>query len=163
MSTLVFTRHACLEGRRTSRPVLSCARPWSQSWSVISLTRRPSYRPPNRGALRLEGRLTTSRQPHWEGAPSLTWYAKALPKGETSHVDLEWGSSEGFDLRSYWKEEENNLKSVRPGTDATPCPIVQDSLPSINSIRPVTDLAHTWLISDLKELDWTSLNRVSLL
>ena len=113
--------------------------------------------------LRLEGRLTTSRQPHWEGAPSLTWYAKALPKGETSHVDLEWGSSEGFDLRSYWKEEENNLRSVRPGTDATPCPIVKDSLPSINSIRPVTDLAHSWLISDLKELDWTSLSRVSLL
>ena len=33
---------------------------------------------------------------------------KALPTGETSRVDLEWSSSEDFDLLSYWKEEENN-------------------------------------------------------
>ena len=113
--------------------------------------------------VRLEGRVTKSHQPYWKGAPSLSWCAKALPTGETSRVDLEWSSSEDFDLLSYWKEEENNLKSVRPGTDATPCPIVGDSLPAIESIRPATDLAHSWLIGDLKELNWTDLSKVSLL
>ena len=113
--------------------------------------------------VKLEGRLTTSRQAHWEGAPSLRWRARALPEGETSQVALEWCSGEDVDLLSYWKEEEDNLKLVRPGTDATPCPIRGEPLPSIDSVRPVTDLAHAWLIGDLRELDWTDLSEVSLL
>ena len=113
--------------------------------------------------LKLEGRLNTSHQPDWEGAPSLSWRARALPEGETSQVALEWGSGEDFDLFSYWKEEEDNLKLVRPGTDATPCPITGDPLPSIDSIRPVTDLVHSWLIGDLRELGWTDLSPLSLL
>ena len=113
--------------------------------------------------LRLEGRLSTSHQAHWEGAPSLSWCARVLPEGETSQVAVKWGSSEEFDLLSYWKEEENNLKSVRSGIDATPSPIVGDALPTIDSIRPVTDLAFSWLIGDLRELGWTDLNKVSLL
>ena len=113
--------------------------------------------------IRLEGRLTKSHQPHWQGAPGLTWRARALPRAETSQVVLEWSSSEDFDLLSYWREEEENLKSVRPGTDVTPCPIVSNSLPTIDTTRPVTDLAHAWLIDDLSELNWTDLSRVSLL
>ena len=45
----------------TSRPVSSCARPWSPSWSVISLTRTAQLQTPNRGALNLthrQGRAT---------------------------------------------------------------------------------------------------------
>ena len=76
---------------------------------------------------------------------------------------LEWGSGEDVDLLSYWKEEEENLKLVRPGTDATPCPIRGEPLPFIDSVRPVTDVAHVWLIGDLRELDWTDLSEVSLL
>ena len=113
--------------------------------------------------LRLEGRLTTSDQPHWEGAPSLRWHARALPEGEASQVVFEWGPEEDFDFLSYWKEEEDNLKLIRPGTDATPCPIRDHALPSIDSIRPVTDLVHSWLIGDLSELGWTDLSEASLL
>ena len=113
--------------------------------------------------VKLEGRLTISHKAHWEGAPSLRWRARALPKGETSQVALEWGSGEDFDLFSYWKEEEDNLKRVRAGGDVTSCPIRGESLPSISSIRPVTDLAHAWLVEDLRELDWTDLSEVSLL
>ena len=94
-------------------------------------------------------------------APSLSWCARVLPEDETSQVAVEWGSSEDFDLLSYWKEEENNLKSVRSGTDATPSPIVGDALPTIDSIRPVTDLALSWLIGDLRELGWTDLSKLS--
>ena len=115
--------------------------------------------------LKLEGRLTTSSKAHWEGAPSLSWRARALPEGKTSQVALEWGSGEDwedFDLLSFWKEEEDNLKLVRPGTDATPCPIRGEALPSIDSTRPVTDLVHSWLIGDLRELGWTDLSGVSL-
>ena len=113
--------------------------------------------------VKLEGRLTASGQGDWEGAPSLRWRARALPEGETSQVALQWGGRDDVDLLSYWKEEGENLKFVRPGTDATPSPVVSDPLPSIDSIRPATDLAHSWLISDLRELDWTDLNTVSLL
>ena len=73
------------------------------------------------------------------------------------------GASEDFDLLSYWREEEENLRSVRSGIDARPCPIVGDSLPAIDTTRPVTDLAHAWLIGDLQELNWTDLSTVSLL
>ena len=110
----------------------------------------------------LEGRLTKLCQPHWEGAPVLTWRVRALPRGETSRVALEWGSANDFHSLSYWRDEEDNLRSVRPGTDATPYPVVGGSLPSIDSVRPATDLAHTWLIHDLKELGWTDLSTASL-
>ena len=113
--------------------------------------------------IRLEGRLTKSQQSHWEGAPSLTWCARALPRDGASQVALEWGAPEDFNLLSYWREEEENLRSVRSGIDATPCPIVGDSLPAIDTTRPVTDLAHAWLIGDLQELNWTDLSKVSLL
>ena len=106
--------------------------------------------------VRLEGRLRRSNQPNWEGAPSLSWRARALPKGKTSRVTVEW-SSEEFDLLSYWKEEKDNLRRVRPDTDVTPYPIVDNALPTIDSIRPATDLAHAWLIDDLKQLHWTDL------
>ena len=106
--------------------------------------------------VRLEGRLRRSNQPNWEGAPSLSWRARALPKGKTSRVTVEW-SSEEFDLLSYWKEEKDNLRRVRPDTDATPYSIVDNALPTIDSIRPATDLAHAWLIDDLRQLHWTDL------
>ena len=111
----------------------------------------------------LEGRLAKSQQPDWEGAPRLIWRARALPHDETSRVALEWSASEEFDLLAYWREEEESLKTVRSGTDATPFRIAGDSLSAINTTRPVTDLAHTWLIRDLEELSWTDLGTVSLL
>ena len=110
----------------------------------------------------LEGRLTKSHQPHWEGAPVLTWRARVLPIGETSRVALEWGSAKDFRSLSYWRDEEDNMRSVRPGTDATPYAVVGGALPSIDSVRPATDLAHSWLIRDLRELGWTDLSTASL-
>ena len=46
----------CLSSREdaTSRPVSTCARPWSPSWSVILLTLTAQLQTPNRGALRLD-------------------------------------------------------------------------------------------------------------
>ncbi len=43
----------CLSSREdaTSRPVSTCARPWSPSWSVILLTLTAQLQTPNRGAL----------------------------------------------------------------------------------------------------------------
>ena len=103
----------------------------------------------------LEGRLTKSQRAPWKGAPSLMWRARSLPRGKSSRVALEWSSSGDFDLLSYWREEEKNLKVLRPGAEVTPHPIVSDPLPSIDSVRPATDLAHTWLIggSEATELD----------
>ena len=114
--------------------------------------------------VRLEGRLRTSVARHWKGAPSLRWRAGALPEGETSQVTVEWspteeGALDDGDLLSYWREEERNLKAIRPGADATPCPIRGEFLPSIGSVRPVTDLVHSWLVEDLRELGWTDLSR----
>ena len=111
--------------------------------------------------VRLEGRLRRSRQPQWRNAPSMRWCARALPKEEPSKVTVEW-SSEEFDLLSYWKQERDNLKRVRLGVDATPCPLVQVALPAIDSVRPATDLAHACLIGDLRELRWTHLDKLSL-
>ena len=110
----------------------------------------------------LEGQLTRSQRPPWKGAPSLTWRARALPRGESSRVAMEWSSSLDVDQLSYWREEENNLKVLRPGADVAPYPIRSEALPSIDSVRPATDLAHRWLIRDLKRLNWTKLSPASL-
>ena len=56
----------------------------------------------------LEGRLRKVQQGHMAGAPSLRWCARALPRGETSRVALEWNAAD-FELMSYWREEEENL------------------------------------------------------
>ena len=109
----------------------------------------------------LEGRLRKVQRGHMSGAPSLRWCARALPHGERSRVTLEWNGSD-FDLMSFWREEEENLRSVRTGSDATPCGIRGELLPGIGSTRPATNLAHAWLVCDLRELGWTELIGVSL-
>ena len=54
MSTLVFTRCACLEGRRDkSTSIELCASMVAKLECHLINTQGPSYRPPNRGALRL--------------------------------------------------------------------------------------------------------------
>ena len=72
-------------------------------------------------------------------------------------MSFSWGSPNNIDLLSYWKEEEDNLKNLRPGSDMTPPPVQGDGMKAIDSTRPATDLAHEWLIDDLKQLDWTDL------
>ena len=107
--------------------------------------------------IRLEGYLARSHQPHFEGAPVLEWCARAVPLGDPSSVAFSWETSKELDLFSYWKAEEDNLRQLRPGSDVTPPPIQGDGMKAIDSSRPATDLAHEWLIDDLKELGWTEL------
>ena len=107
--------------------------------------------------VRLEGHLARSQQRHFEGAPVLKWCAKVVPLGEQSSVSFSWGSPNNIDLLSYWKEEEDNLRHLRPGSDMTPPPVQGNGMKAIDSRRPATDLAHEWLIDDLKELGWTEL------
>ena len=107
--------------------------------------------------VRLDGHLARSRQPNFEGAPTLQWCARVVPLGEPSSARFFWEKEEGIDFLSYWKEEEDNLRRLRPGSDMTPPPIQGDAMKTIDSRRPATDLAHEWLIDDLKELSWTQL------
>ncbi len=86
----------CLSSREdaTSRPVSTCARPWSPSWSVILLTLTAQLQTPNRGALNLGGAAETLgvrlAQNVGAGAFSI-WTNGTLAYGRSSFErDLAW-------------------------------------------------------------------------
>ena len=107
--------------------------------------------------VRLDGHLTRSEQRHFEGAPVLEWGAKVVPLGEHSSVSFSWGPPNNMDLLSYWKEEKESLRTLRPGLEVSRAPVREDGMRVIDGSRPATDLAHDWLIHDLRALGWSEM------
>ena len=106
--------------------------------------------------VRLEGRLTPSREPDATNCgPGLNLRTKSLPVGEQSSVAFDLGPEDEFDVWSYWKDEQRNLSHIRPESGTTLAPIVSMSGLHIFNGRPAAELAHQWLINELHQLGWS--------
>ena len=114
--------------------------------------------------VRLEGQLELLELPLQHGVnnpvPRLIWYPRALPIHEESTVEFGLCPQEGFidDPQSYWNDEENRLKQIRPDRIDNLSPKYSIKLlqysNSISEPLSATKLALDWLSSDLRELDW---------
>ncbi len=114
--------------------------------------------------VRLEGRLAMPRPQdadNFWAPPVLTWRPRCLPVEAKSIVDFGLGPREEFrdDFEHYWREELNELKRLRPGDGGVPRLFqTHSALDShVFGSRPATELAHDWLQSELRDLDWAEL------
>jgi len=105
----------------------------------------------------LEGILTRSQRSNFEGAPLLHLTTRVRPSSEPSAVALRWVSPDDFERLTDWRRDERNVAEPRPGSDEPLRSITSHSHAAIDGARPATDLAHNWLIDDLRELGWTGL------
>ncbi len=106
--------------------------------------------------VRLEGRLTPSREPDATNCgPGLNLRTKSLPVGEQSSVAFDLGPEDEFDVWSYWRDEQRNLSHIRPESGTTLAPIVSMSGLHIFNGRPAAELAHQWLINELHQVGWS--------
>ena len=105
----------------------------------------------------LEGILTRSQRPNFEGAPLLRLTTRVRRSSELSAVVLHWVSADDFERLTDWRRDERNVAEPRPGSDEPLRSIASHSRAAIDGARPATDLAHNWLIDDLRELGWTDL------
>ena len=124
-------------------------------WFACFASRLPLYRilP-----VRLEGRLTTSSQRtsprDW---PSLSWYGRILPSGQSSEVAFELAPSRSIplDSSSLFEQEQHAFKTHRqnlPGEFSLSSST--SSLRSVFESHPATELALDWLRRDLQALGW---------
>ena len=105
----------------------------------------------------LEGVLTRSQRPNFEGAPLLHLTTRVRSSSEPSAVVLHWVSPDDFERLTDWRRDERNVAEPGPGSDEPLRSIVSHSHAAIDGARPATDLAHNWLVNDLRELGWTGL------
>ena len=106
--------------------------------------------------VKLEGRLfipnPPSRGREW---PFLTWWPRPLGEQEESHVAFELGvrdpASEDSIGLAIEAARQESLKSVGEFWCST-------GLLHINGFRPAIELAHKWLIDDLRKIGWTDLH-----
>ena len=106
--------------------------------------------------VRLEGRLfipnPPSRDREW---PYLTWWPRPLGEQEESHVAFELAgrdpASEDSTRLAMEAARQESLKGVGEFWYPT-------GLLHISGSRPATELAHKWLIDELREIGWTDLH-----
>ena len=106
--------------------------------------------------VKLEGRLfipsPPSRGREW---PFLTWWPRPLGEQEESHVAFELGvrdpASEDSIRLAIEAARQESLKSVGEFWYST-------GLLHISGFRPATELAHKWLIDELRKIGWTDLH-----
>ena len=106
--------------------------------------------------VRLEGRVfipnPPSRSREW---PFLTWWPRPLGEQEESHVAFELGvrdpASEDSTRLAIEAARQESLKRVGEFWHFT-------GLLHISGFRPATELAHKWLIDELREIGWTDLH-----
>ena len=124
-------------------------------WFACFASRLPLYR---LLPVRLEGWLTTSRQLElprdW---PSLSWYGRILPSGQSSEVAFELAPRTDipFDSRSLFEQEQHAFRTHRqnlPGEFSLSWST--SSLRSVFESHPSTELALDWLRGDLQALGW---------
>ena len=103
--------------------------------------------------VKLEGRLVIPPSPRasFDG-PVLTWWPRAISEHEQSRVDFELGARDD-DTQSLIRDmveiaRLEALKNTGVFWHSTGL-LYQDGK------RPATELAHRWLISDLKDIGWT--------
>ena len=106
--------------------------------------------------VRLEGSLTKHEI---DGGiwPGLSWRPIILPGGQESHVDFELGESddERPDVGRYFEEQREAFGRLRGGhPDNVGLFCVGPSALDVLSDCPATELAHEWLVDELKDLGW---------
>ena len=89
--------------------------------------------------------------------PVLSWRTRSLPiqQESTASFVLERDRQGNEDWHSYWANEQKNLAAVRPSLRVEPHPMSVGSGVYVFEPRPATALAYKWLLSDLRQLDWT--------
>ena len=105
--------------------------------------------------VRLEGRLIL---PHPSAPgnewPTLTWWPRSLSQQEESHVAFELGSwdqtSQDSTSEMIETARQETLKHVGAFWYST-------GVLRISGFRPATELAHRWLIDELRKMGWTNL------
>ena len=105
--------------------------------------------------VQLEGRLFVPNPPsqgrEW---PILTWWPRPLGEQEESHVAFELGfgdpASEDSTRLAIEAARQEFLDRAEGFWYST-------GLLHVNGLRPATELAHKWLINDLREIGWTDL------
>ncbi len=109
------------------------------------------------GWIRLNG-LETSRNRR----PTLDWYVRILPEVQQNEVlfELDLGfnsmsSREFFDRDDLFEEEKSAFEALRPDLPgAFSMTLTRSALSELLDPYPATELAHSWLRDDLKELGW---------
>ncbi len=105
--------------------------------------------------VKLEGRLVIPSSPRasFDG-PVLTWWPRPVSNNEQSHVDFELGA-----------RDDSTQSLIRERVEIARLEALENSGVFWSSMgllhhdgkRPATELAHRWLISDLKDIGWTDL------
>ena len=112
--------------------------------------------------VRLEGWVRTGQRPSsGRGGPVLDWYVRILPEVQQNEVsfELDFGreslDAEFFDNDDLYKQEQSAFETHRPGLpSAFSMTLSSSGLSEVLHPYPATDLAHSWLRQDLKELGW---------
>ena len=103
--------------------------------------------------VRLEGRLELPSQGDRE--PVISWCTRCLPEDSESTVAFAVGERRELpDFRSYWSDEAKALRQLRQGHGAVPSPFYVSEILPVWKSRPATELAHSWLVDELRELGW---------
>ena len=112
--------------------------------------------------VRLEGWVRTGQRP-WSanGGPVLDWYLRILPEVQENEVsfELDFGrknsDAEFFDGDDLYKQEQSAFETHRSGLPgAFRMTLTSSALLEVLDPYPATELAHSWLRRDLKELGW---------
>ena len=112
--------------------------------------------------MRLEGWVRTGQRPSsGNGGPVLDWYVRILPEVQQNEVSFELDfcrksiDAEFFDSDDLYKQEQSAFETHRPGLPGTfSMTLTSSALSEVLHPYPATELAHSWLRQDLKELGW---------
>ena len=89
--------------------------------------------------------------------PGLTWRSRSLHVGENSFAAFTLGDQNGAidDRMSYFEDEANRLKTLRPESDVEYSLSVVLTVLDVFGFLPATELATRWLNDDLREVGWS--------
>ena len=131
-----------------------------ERWFLAFSFRLPLYRilP-----VRLEGWITPPRKdPDRDMGPTLDWYVRILPEIQQNEVSLDLNlgltdilSKEFFGRDDLYEEEKTAFEALRPDLPgAFSMTLTRSGLSELLDPYPATELAHSWLRHDLRDLGW---------
>ena len=113
--------------------------------------------------VKLEGWLKpSSKTAVRDMGPTLDWYVRILPEIQRNEVlfglDLgvtDMSSRDFFDRDDLFEEERSAYEALRPNLSGIfSMTLTRSGLSEILDLYPATELAHSWLRDDLRELGW---------